>query len=179
MIHPFFQSNEIRVIGEASCLSATETFGQKNQRLPQPKLEKWMNPLHRQACLLLQNLLTPHESDLPSPDERGLIVLIDDTERGKTEISQAFAPNDGEPWKRVPPLWILNTLPNTTAGHLAIQFQFQGPVFTFAGKASDHLEAASGMATRWLLSDRCSMVILISIDNSLETHCTLLEKQSS
>jgi 3-oxoacyl-(acyl-carrier-protein) synthase len=103
----------------------------------------------------------------------GLVVEVDDPEHGWNELKATLQGAGKDGWRHLPPLWILNHLPNTTASHLAIQFGLRGPAQTIPRQAvGNHPPLQTAMD--WLETGEARLVLAVRASRSLPTRALLL-----
>lgn len=85
--------------------------------------------------------------------------------------AQAENPRQDGAWmrlleKELPPLWLLERLPNMPASHLAIQFQAGGPCHTSAAARASGLQAVA-LAARWIASGETPWALAGGVEGPL------------
>lgn len=170
------KKKSIRLISAASASSLED--GDIGPEIRPAKARKWMNPLHLHAVDAAASAFFRAGLERPCPlHPAGLVVEVDDLDHGWSELADCLQSRGGEGWRQLPPLWILNHLPNTTASHLAIQFGLRGPVQTIPG-ASVLNHHPLQTAIDWLETGQARLVLAVRVSSSRPARALILESGS-
>lgn len=167
---------EKKFIRLVSAVSSSSLVGDKDTPdIHPPKARKWMNSLHLLAVRVAEKVFLEAGLERPCPvHPTGLMVEIDDPEHGWNEWTDCLQSRGLEGWRQLPPLWILNHLPNTTASHLAIQFGLRGPVQTVPGPTVlNHHPLQT--AADWLETGQARLVLAVQISSPASAMAIILE----
>jgi len=146
--------------------------------LPVPKARRWMNPIHQVAVATALEARKHAGTGASCPGESiGCHVEINDPVHGWDVLTTHLSGKGKAAHRKIPPLWLLDHLPNTTASHIAIQLGIQGPVTTCPAAA--HVpEQLWHVAGEELEGGALLQMLLVQVDSQTQIRACLLAPES-
>lgn len=146
--------------------------------LPVPKARRWMSPIHQVAVSAALQARKHAGTVASCPGESiGCHVEIHDPVHGWDALTTHLSGKGDAAHRKIPPLWLLDHLPNTTASHIAIQLGIKGPVTTCPAAAHTP-EQPWQVAGEELEGGALLQMLLVQVDSQTQTRACLLAAES-